>query len=142
MELNRLVYGGNLTRDPEMRVLAEGRAVVKFTVANSRKYKDQAGETHEETTFLDCEAWGKTADIIGRFLQKGKPIIVEGRIIQQNWEDKTTGQKRSKLGLRVDVFHFLPTNTRRDDAPAPQSSGPQTSGPAGTYVGPNDEPPF
>ena len=143
IELNQVVVAGNLTRDPETRSIND-RMVATFTIAASRRYKVD-GETREKTAFIDCEAWGKTAEIIGRFFTKGKPIIVQGRIDQQSWTDKETQKKRSKLLVSVDSFSFVPDGKRDQNAPSQSGqtqSAPTQSGPVGSYTGGDEEPPF
>lgn len=105
---NKVIIAGHLTRDPEVKYLSSGSAICNFSVAVSEKWKDKAsGEMKESTAFIDCDAWGKTAEIIGEHFAKGKPILVEGRLKQENWDDKETGKKRSKLKVTVDSFQFL-----------------------------------
>lgn len=137
MSLNRVFLMGNLTRDPEVRATANNQTVTKFGVACNRKWvKD--GQTQEEVTFVDCEAWGKAAENIGRFFTKGKPILVEGRLRLDQWDAKD-GTKRSKLLVVVDTFTFVggpkddaqPTTARREKPPHSQ----------GTYLDPSDEEP-
>lgn len=113
MNLNKTLLAGNLTRDPEMLVTPKGTAIVQFGIAITRKYKGDSGALMEETTFVDCEAWSKTAESISKFFTKGKPIFVEGRLKLDSWEDKTSGQKRSKLKVVVDSFQFV---GRREEA--------------------------
>lgn len=102
---------GNLTRDPELRVLNTGKAVCQFGVAINRKFKGKDGEAREEVSFIDCTAWEKTAELIQKYYTKGKPILLNGTIKQENWEDKTSGQKRSKLTITVSDIVFLPRNS-------------------------------
>lgn len=104
--INLLILGGRLTRPPEVRVTNSGTAICAFTVANSRKWKTEQGEQREDTAFVDCEAWGKTGESIAKFFAKGDPILVRGRIKQDMWDDKQTGQKRSKLMLTLEGFDF------------------------------------
>ena len=97
---------GNLTRDPETRTTTGGLTVANFAVAvNRARTKD--GERVEEVTFIDCEAWRKTAEAIAKYMTKGKPIMVRGRLRQDMWEDKNTGARRSKLIAVVDGFDFV-----------------------------------
>lgn len=105
---NKVIIAGHLTRDPEVKYLNSGSAICNFSVAVSEKWKDKtSGEMKESVAFIDCDAWGKTAEIIGQHFQKGKAILVEGRLKQENWDDKETGKKRSKLKVTVDSFQFL-----------------------------------
>lgn len=99
---NKSLVQGNLVRDPEFAQTNSQTTIVNFTVATSRKYKQK-----EETAFIDCTAYGQTAENIAKFFTKGDPLGVEGRISQGNWEDQQTGQKRSKLYITVDAFHFV-----------------------------------
>lgn len=138
--LNHLIIAGNLTRDPVTKFLANEKCVVNFSIANSRKYKCHDGTEKEETIFLDCTAYGKTAETIGRYLVKGKPIIAEGMLKQETWTDKETGKNRSKIGLVVDKFHFVPDGKKTDQAPKQPESPQQTTTTQPTE--PTDEPPF
>jgi single-strand DNA-binding protein len=104
---NKVILMGNLTRDPEMRVTPGGTSICKFTVAVNRKFKMQTGEEREEVAFIDVDAFGKQAEVISKFFTKGKPILVEGRLKQDKWEDKTTKEKRSKLGVSLEGFSFV-----------------------------------
>lgn len=105
--LNRVLLIGNLTRDPELRVTPKGTAICQFGLAMSRKFKDEAGAEKEEATFVDVEAWGKTGETIAKYCTKGKSLFIEGRLKFEQWEDKTTQQKRSKLKIVVENFQFL-----------------------------------
>jgi single-strand DNA-binding protein len=98
---------GNLTRDPQVKHLPSQTVVAEFGLATNRKYRTAAGEDKEETCFIDCSAFGKQAEVIGQFCQKGKPIFVEGRLKFDSWEDKIGGAKRSKLSVVVENFQFL-----------------------------------
>lgn len=115
---NKVILAGNLTRDPEIRVTPKGTSICQFGLAINRSYKDESGASRDDTTFVDCEAWGKTAETIGKFCTKGKPLLVEGRLKLDSWEDKTSGQKRSKLKVVVDNFQFL---GGKNDGAAPAS---------------------
>lgn len=98
-DLNHITIAGRLTRDPELKYTNAGKPVCKLSIANSRYYKDRDGQRTEETTFVDVTAWGPMAEWIGQRLTKGRPVIVEGRLRMQEWEDRATGQKRSKLDI-------------------------------------------
>lgn len=98
---------GNLTRDPEMKVVGQNQAsLCTFGIALNRKFI-QNGEKLEKTTFVDCEAWGKTADSIGQYFSKGSKILLEGELEQDSWEDRETGTKRTRLKIRVNKFYFV-----------------------------------
>lgn len=105
--LNRVLLIGNLTRDPELRVTPKGTAICQFGLAISRSFKDESGQTREEATFVDIEAWGKQGELIAKYCTKGRPLFVEGRLRFDQWEDKTTQQKRSKLKVVLENFQFL-----------------------------------
>ena len=105
--LNKCFFMGNLTRDPEISYTPKGTAVAKFGLAINRQWTTEAGEKKEEVTFLDCEAWGRMAETIGQYLTKGKPIFIESRMKLDTWDDKESGQKRSKLKVVVEHFQFI-----------------------------------
>jgi single-strand DNA-binding protein len=104
---NKVYLMGNLTRDPEMRVTPKGTAICQFGLAISRSWKDESGQTREETAFVDIEAWGKQGEVISKYCTKGRPLFVEGRLKFDQWEDKTSGQKRSKLKVVLENFQFI-----------------------------------
>ena len=114
--LNRVLLIGNLTRDVELRVLPNGTAVANFGLAINREFKDANGSKKEEVTFIDCEAWSKGAEIIAKYCAKGRPLFVEGRLKLESWDDKTSGQKRTKLKVVVENFQLL--GSREGGAPA------------------------
>ena|SRR5829696_4368681 len=103
---NKVMLIGNLTRDPQVKHLPSQTVVAEFGLATNRKYRTAAGEDKEETCFVDCSAFGKQAEVIGQFCQKGKAIFVEGRLKFDSWEDKAGG-KRSKVSVVVENFQFL-----------------------------------
>lgn len=119
--LNRVLLIGNLTRDPELRVTPKGTAICQFGLAISRSFKDESGQTREEATFVDIEAWGKQGELIAKYCTKGRPLFVEGRLRFDQWEDKTTQQKRSKLKVVLENFQFL--GGREGGAPGPGGPG-------------------
>ncbi len=104
--LNRVFLMGNLTRDVEIRHTAGNQAVGNFGIAVNRRYKTQSGEQREEVTFVDCEAWGRTAEVMGQYLHKGRPVFIEGRLKLDQWEGKD-GSKQSKLRVVVESFQFV-----------------------------------
>jgi single-strand DNA-binding protein len=104
---NKVILAGNLTRDPELRYTPKGTAIAKFGLAINRTWKNEAGETKEEVTFVDIDAFGKSAELIGQYFKKGRPILMEGRLRLDTWDDKQTNQKRSKLGVVLDSFQFM-----------------------------------
>ena len=105
--LNKVFLIGNLTRDPELRVTPKGTAICQFGIAVNRQFKDESGATRDETTFVDIEAWGKQGELVAKYLTKGSPAMVEGRLKLDQWEDKASGQKRSKIKVVLDNVQFL-----------------------------------
>jgi single-strand DNA-binding protein len=107
--LNKVFLIGNLTRDPELRVTPKGTAICQFGLAVNRQFKDESGATRDETTFVDIEAWGKQGELVAKYLTKGSPAMVEGRLKLDQWEDKQSGQKRSKMKVVLENVQFLST---------------------------------
>jgi single-strand DNA-binding protein len=105
--LNKVMLMGNLTRDPEIKYTPKGTAIAVFGLAVNRNYTLESGEKREEVTFVDCEAYARLAEIIGEYCKKGRPLFVEGRLKLDQWDDKTSGQKRSKMKVVVEVMQLL-----------------------------------
>ena len=105
--LNKVMLIGNLTRDPELRVTPKGTAICTFSIAVNRKFKDDSGGEREEVTYIDIEAWGKSGENISKYCTKGRPLFVEGRLRLDQWEDKTTKEKRSRMKVVLENFQFL-----------------------------------
>ncbi|MSU49469.1 MAG: single-stranded DNA-binding protein [Opitutus sp.] len=105
--LNKVLLMGNLTRDPELRVTPKGTSICQFSLAINRKFKMESGESREEVIFVDIEAWGKQGETIAKFVTKGRPLFVEGRLRLDQWEDKNTKEKRSKMKVVLEQFEFL-----------------------------------
>jgi len=103
---NKVLLMGNLTRDPELRFTANNQPVAQFGIAVNRYYTSSTGEKKEEVTFVDCDAWGRTAELINQYFSKGKPIFIEGRLKLDQWEDQQ-GQKRSRHKVVVESFQFV-----------------------------------
>jgi single-strand DNA-binding protein len=146
---NRVNMAGNLGRDPEMKFLPNDKACATFSLAINRKWKDAAGQPKEDTTWVDVEAWGRTAELVGKYMTKGSACFIEGRLKLDTWDDKKTGEKRSKLKVVAESVQFIGTRGDRaqgaDGAhaaeggepaprPAPAHPAPATAG--------DDEPPF
>ena len=137
---NKVILAGNLTRDPEVRYTPKGTAIAKLGMAINRTWKTDTGETKEEVTFVDVDAFGRQAEVISQYLKKGRPILVEGRLKLDQWDDKQTGQKRSRLGVVLEGFQFLDSGRgdggggRGPSSPPPGPStppnGPESEGPA------------
>src|SRR6188474_918661 len=104
---NKVILLGNLTRDPEVRYTPKGTAVTELGMAVNRVYTAENGEKREETTFVDVTLWGRTAEIAGEYLRKGRPVFIEGRLQLDTWDDKQSGQKRSKLKVVGEGLQLL-----------------------------------
>ena len=105
---NRVILMGNLTRDPEVRYTTGGSAVTDIGLAVNRQWTDRnTNERKEEVTFIDVTLWGRTAEIAGEYLSKGRPCMIEGRLQLDQWEDRETGQKRSKLKVIGETLQLL-----------------------------------
>ena len=105
--LNKVMLIGNLTRDPEIKYTPKGSAIAELGLAINRYYTTESGEKKEETTFVDVTLWGRQAEIAKEYLQKGKPVYIEGRLQLDTWDDKQTGQKRSKLRVTGEQMQLL-----------------------------------
>ena len=121
---NKVILVGNLTRDPELRYTPKGTAIARIGLAVNRRWTTETGEQREEVTFVDIDAFGKQAETIGQYLKKGRPLLVEGRLRLDTWDDKQTGQKRSKLGVVLEGFQFLDSGPRTADGAAPSAPAP------------------
>ena len=144
---NKVILMGNLTRDPELQYLPSGTAVARVGLAVNRVYNDrQSGERKEEVCFVDLDAFGRTAEIINEYFQKGRPILVEGRLRFQTW-DTDDGQRRSKHSVMVDRFEFVGGRQDGDGAggydqaaPGSMPSSPEFSGEQGPSTTDDDIP--
>jgi len=104
---NKVILVGNLTRDPELRYTPRGTAIAKIGLAVNRVWTNEAGEKKEDVTFVDVDVFGRTAENVGQYMRKGRPILIEGRLKLDQWDDKQTGQKKSKLGVVAETVQFL-----------------------------------
>jgi len=129
---NKVLLMGNLTRDPQLKQTPNNMSVAEIGLACNRKFKGKDGEMREETTFVDCEAWGRTAETMAKYLSKGRPVFVEGRLKLDQWQDKD-GNNRSKLRVVIESFQFI-------DSRGSQSSTPPQE--AATTAPPSDDVPF
>ena len=127
--LNKVLLMGNLTRDPELRVTPKGTPICQFSLAINRQFKMESGESREEVTYVDVEAWGKQGETIAKYCTKGRPLYVEGRLRLDQWEDKNTKEKRSRMKVVLEGFQFLGDGR----------GGGQSGGAAG-QMGGGDEP--
>ncbi len=105
--LNKVMLIGNLTRDPELKYTPKGTAVAEVGLAVNRSYQSDSGEKREETTFVDITLWGRQAEVAGEYLKKGRSVYIEGRLQLDSWEDKQSGQKRSKLKVVGEMMQML-----------------------------------
>ena len=117
----------NLTRDPELRTTPSGNAICQFGIAINTKFKDASGADKEDVCFIDVEAWGKKGEAVAKFFTKGKGIYVDGRLKLDTWDDKTSGQKRSKHKIVLENFDFV---GGKDSASAPQQQQTYEAPPA------------
>ena len=142
---NKVFLMGNLTRDPELRMTPKGSAICQLGLAINRKWKDDTGAEREEVTFVDVDAFGRQAETICKYVKKGRPLFVEGRLKLDQWEDKASGEKKSKLKIVLESFQFI------DSAQGAQGGG-REAGPSSVQQPPGwvpanrntetDEPPF
>jgi len=113
ININRVFISGNLTHDPELKYTPSGQAVTNFSIANNRRYRNQAGEWKEETSFIRIVAWARQAEVCSEYLKKGSPVLVEGRLMQRSWQTPE-GQKRSVVEIRAFRVHFLSAAPRAE----------------------------
>jgi single-strand DNA-binding protein len=147
---NKVILVGNLTRDPELRYTPKGMAIAKIGLAVNRNWTSESGEKKEEVTFVDVDIFGRTAENVAQYMKKGRPILIEGRLRLDQWDDKQTGQKRSKLGVVAETVQFLGSPTGGGggegggDAPrrAPAPSAPAPSSAEPDMPPPDDDVPF
>jgi len=104
---NKVVLMGNLTRDPETRTTPSGQSVTSFSLAVNRSWRGADGQQQEAVSYIDCTAWGKAGEIIAQYMSKGRALLVSGRLDQRSWDDKESGQKRSKVEVVVEDFNFV-----------------------------------
>lgn len=127
---NKVILLGNLTRDPEQRALPNGSSVVNFGLAMSRKFTVN-DQTKEETCFIDITAFGKLGDVVAQYCHKGSPLFVEGRLKQDQWTDKESGAKRSKIGVIAESIQLLGGRGQGSgSAPASEPADPAFNQPA------------
>ena len=124
---NKVILMGNLTRDPETRTTPNGQSVTNFSLAVNRTWRDGSGEQQEAVSYIDCVAWGKPGEIIAQYLGKGRAVLVSGRLDQRSWDDKDSGQKRSKIEVVVEDFNFVGDGQGGSDAPRTSSTSTSKS---------------
>ena len=134
--LNKVLLMGNLTRDPEVRYTPKGTAVTELGIAVNRIYTGENGEKREEVTFVDVTVWGRTAENVGEYLKKGRPVFIEGRLQLDSWEDKQSGQKRNKLKVVADNVQFLGARGGGGGGPEESDETPRSRANGGTRTTP------
>ena len=140
---NKVILLGNLTRDPEVRYTPKGTAVTELGMAVNRVYTAESGEKREETTFVDVTLWGRTAEIAGEYLRKGRPVFIEGRLQLDTWDDKQSGQKRSKLKVVGEGLQLIGSRPAGGgDEEGGMRSNKAVPPPKAVSTGPDDEIPF
>jgi single-strand DNA-binding protein len=107
MAFNKVILLGNLTADPETRTTPSGQSVTSFSLAVNRTWNDAQGNRQEETSFINCTAWGARGETIAKYVGKGRQLLVSGRLQQRSWDDKDTGKKRSTIDVIVEEFSFV-----------------------------------
>ena len=146
---NKVILLGNLTRDPEVRYTPKGSAVCDLGLAVNRVYTLDSGEKREEVTYVDVVLWARLAEIAGEYLKKGRPVFIEGRLQLDTWDDKQSGQKRSKLRVIGETMQLLgsrpsgsgaaPAEAGEGDRPARPAEKAQPPPKAGAPAEPDDD---
>jgi single-strand DNA-binding protein len=136
--LNRVLLIGNLTRDPEVRYTPKGTAVTDIGIAVNRVYSGDDGEKKEETTFVDVTLWGRQAEVAQEYLKKGRPVFVEGRLQLDTWDDKQTGQKRSRLRVVAENMQMLGSRGENEGGPSAPGTQRRTAPPPSQRQTPKD----
>jgi len=116
---NKVIIAGNLTRDVELKYTPKGTAVAKLGIAINRSWTGDDGQKREDVTFVDVDAFGKQAETLAKYIKKGRSILIEGRLKLDQWDDKQTGQKKSRLGVLLESFSFLDSKQGEDQQPRP-----------------------
>jgi len=141
--LNKVMLIGNLTRDPELRHTPSGKVVSELGLAINRTWSNDQGQKQEETTFVDVSVWGRQAEVIQQYVTKGSPIYIEGRLQLDTWDDKTTGQKRSKMRVVCENFQFIGSKGGQagggNSPQSSRSSEPSSGPPQGASAAPVDD---
>lgn len=119
MAFNKVILMGNLTTDPELRTTPNGQNLASFILAINRTWNNANGERQEETSFINCTAWGKTGETISKYVSKGRQLLVSGRLQQRTWQDKDTGKNRSAIDVIVEEFSFISDGNRGGSYAAP-----------------------
>ena len=142
---NKVILAGNLTRDPELKYTPKGTAIARFGMAINRTWKTETGENKEEVTFVDIDAFGRQAEVISQYMKKGRPFLLEGRLKLDQWEDKNTHQKQSKLRVVLESFSFIDSKAASDGGsaeparPRPAAASAPAAAPAAEAEAPAPE---
>ncbi len=145
---NKVLLMGRLTRDPEVKYTSGGTAIAKISMAVNRNWTNKEGQKQEDTTFVDVDAFGRQAEVIGQYIKKGNPIFIEGNLRLDQWDDKQTGEKRSKLKVVLDRFEFIDSKGDGGGGDSYSSQGIAKSGigsssaPSSTNIPEDDDVPF
>ena len=138
---NKVFLMGNITRDIELKHTPSDQSVATIGLAVNRRYSTKEGEKREETTFVDCEAWGRTAEVMSQYLSKGRAVFIEGRLKLDQWEDRESGKNRSKLKVVIENFQFVDSKGGGGgERPAPAGAVAQGGGPDHSPVDEGDIP--
>jgi single-strand DNA-binding protein len=121
---NKVILIGNLTRDVELKHLPKGTAVCNLSLAVNRRWKNEAGEEKEDVYFAECKAFGKQAETLAQYVRKGNPLMIEGRLTREEWDDKKTGDKRSTTRIMIETFQFLKERSEGAASAPRQESAP------------------
>lgn len=137
---NKVILVGNLTRDPELRYTPKGMAIAKIGLAVNRNWTSESGEKKEEVTFVDVDIFGRTAENVAQYMKKGRPILIEGRLRLDQWDDKQTGQKRSRLGVVAETVQFLGSGGGSGGGEGGESAPRRSAPPSAPAPSPSAEP--
>ena len=138
--INKVMITGNVVRDPETRILENGTHMAKISVANNQNYRDRNGEWQEKTCYVTVVAWRRTAELVGEYCRKGSPVLVEGELVYNSWEDRD-GSKRSRIEINARRIQFL--EKRGQSSSGNESSGQSSSSESSSEtIMPDDDIPF
>ena len=127
MNVNKIIITGNLTADPELRYTPSGKAVLSASIANNEHFTDAQGQEQKVTTFVNLEVWGRPAENFGKLVKKGQELFVDGKLRMDEWTDKQTNARRTRLYLLVENWQFTQFKRQEEstpDAPAPVATSP------------------